>query len=362
MRQNPDMSGTEGFEELDLGRRSRATLPSGRPGPPLPPLSLDASANESSGPAADQPPSGPVTAPPGDLSDPSDPTKPSRPRGAPASPWQQWAGLGAALAIGATVGIVGANARDDAADGAAVALVAGTLTAQSPIGFRDFELQRLSLPLFNAGPRAVEVESIELPGWRRQEDVEGLEPITIEPQEWQTITVVLLPDCDVRPRPSVTVTARSESETKTVELPFPTGDQSRVYAWESACSPQAPYGEIQGSLVDVVESDATHLVVTVSMQHFGDHQLEVLDLWSTTSGLTATTPVLPITLPPEAPALVRLELHVTDCVAAAGFTDLALYADVDSVDGSLAQTQIPVFVGDNRLLIEAARFSDDACE
>jgi hypothetical protein len=137
----------------------------------------------------------------------------SRPR------WWQWVILTVAVAAGLIVGVLGSNARRDAADLAAaeseVDLIAG---APVMVAAPDTPFQ---VPLYNAGALEVELLWIRPMGWTVAETATR-HPIALPPNRWVPVRVRAIPDCtDFVSEDVVEMKVRTQTRERVITLPLP---------------------------------------------------------------------------------------------------------------------------------------------
>jgi hypothetical protein len=137
----------------------------------------------------------------------------SRPR------WWQWTILTVAVAAGLIVGVLGSNARRDAADLAAaeseVDLIAG---APVMVAAPDTPFQ---VPLYNAGALEVELLWIRPKGWTVAETATR-HPIALPPNRWVPVRVRAIPDCtDFVSEDVVEMKVRTQTRERVITLPLP---------------------------------------------------------------------------------------------------------------------------------------------
>ena len=135
------------------------------------------------------------------------------------SRWWQWAILTVAVAAGLIVGVLGSNARRDAADLAAaeseVDLIVG---APVMVAAPDAPFQ---VPLYNAGALEVELLWIRPKGWTVAETATR-HPIALPPNRWVPVRVRAIPDCtDFVSEDVVEMKVRTQTREWVITLPLP---------------------------------------------------------------------------------------------------------------------------------------------
>lgn len=289
--------------------------------------------------------------------DPAEP--PATVDGAAASP-RRWIMLGAALVLGAVVGIVASDTRHDAVDGARIALVAGQPSFDTPGAFGRARPHRGVFPLHNSGTRPIDVLAVTMPGWLPASDAEESTPVRIDPGEWASVIATVEPDCDHHPGPRLTVRASTEAGERSAVATLPPVENTTLWAWEASCTSQASYG-LDMSTVDVVSRDAAAMVLSARIQQFGPGPLIVTALTTDTPGFILEVADLPEALAPGRPEEFELRWRVDDCGAARELVEAVVLADVESAEQEINEARVVVYA-DTRLLVELARFSGEACE
>lgn len=275
----------------------------------------------------------------------------------PTPAWQRWSGLGAALVLGAVIGIVANNARNDAAEYSEVDLVRGTVDVEygSPLSSNT---QRLTVNLVNSGPREIEILSIDVDGFTAvADDGDDEQSVTAAPGEWVRVGTDVEADCDTRPPGTLQVHVRTGTGEQTVVVPGQPGDDQLIWAWQGGCDSSAGTGVFIGN-TRTVEADASGARIMLPVTNGGQDPLTVTAMETTTPGFTMQTDPLPIDV--EAGGTVQVETlwTVTDCEAAARFSEATVAVNIDneSMDTRVSQ---PL---DNPTLIELVRLAVRVCE
>ncbi|HEY9408060.1 MAG TPA: hypothetical protein VIP77_00645 [Jiangellaceae bacterium] len=339
------MGSPDGREVVELGREPKADRA--------------ATADGATRAAPAPPPTEPGDSPPLVLSVDGDPVQPPTTVEGVASP-RRWIVLGAALVLGAVVGIVASDTRHDAADGARIALVAGQPSFDTPGAFGRARPHRAVFPLHNSGTRPIDVLAVTMTGWLPVSDTGESTPVQIDPGEWASFTTTVEPDCGQRPGSRLTVRARTEAGERSAETTLPPVENTTLWAWDASCTSQASYG-LDMSTLDVVSRDAAAMVMRARIQQFGAGPLTVTALTTDTPGFTLEVSDLPEALAPGRPEEFELRWRVHDCDAAGELVEAVVLADVESTEQEINETRVVVYA-DTRLLVELARFSGDACE
>jgi hypothetical protein len=311
-------------EILDLGRGGRGER---RETPPsLPPLHI-----------GDQPP--------------GDDENVDRPR------WWQWGALAIAIAASLVVGVLGSNARRDAADIAAaeseVDLIVGTpLLVNAP----ETPFQ---VPLYNAGPLEVELLWIRPEGWTIA-DTAVRHPIAIPPDRWVPIRVRALPDCTNRLSPDVLeVRVQTQAQQRTISLPLPSAGIMRDVSTQVCRS----FGQV-GSYVDDVERMPPPrpdiLSMRLHMRAFDPSvRFTLIDLNASAPGFRMVEASLPVQFEPGAQTSpVDVTWEIADCDLTQGLNDIYLGLGFRDDNGHRQSdgAQLP-----GRGVAELARFGVEQC-
>ncbi|WP_162605837.1 hypothetical protein [Jiangella aurantiaca] len=274
----------------------------------------------------------------------------------PTPRWRLWAGLGAALVVGAVVGIVANNARNDAAEYAEVDLVRGTVDVEygSPL---SSDAQRLYINLINTGPRELEILSIDVDGFRSVDAEGGDDPVTAAPGEWVRVETTVEADCTTRPPGTLQVHVRTGSGRQSVVVTGQPGDDQLIWAWQGGCESDSGTGVFIGD-TRTVSSDASGAHIVLPVTNGADEPLTVTAMETTTPGFAMTTDPLPIDV--EAGQTVQVETlwTVTDCEGAARFAEATVAVNIrnESMDTRVSQP-----LG-NPTLIELVRLAVRVCE
>ncbi len=275
----------------------------------------------------------------------------------PIPQWRLWTGLGAALIVGAVVGIVANNARNDAAEYAEVGLVRGTVDVEfgSPL---SSNAQRLSINLVNTGPRELEILDVDVDGFTSVPDPDGEDGrMSVAPGEWVRVNATVESDCDTRPPGTLQVNVRTGSGERTVAVAGQPGDDQLIWAWQTGCDSAGGTGVFIGD-TRTISADASGARIVLPVTNGADEPLTVTTMETTTPGFAMTTDPLPVDV--EAGATVQVETvwTVTDCEAAARFAEATVAVNIhnESMDTRVSQ---PL---DNTALIELVRLSVRVCE
>ncbi|PZF82804.1 hypothetical protein C1I92_14905 [Jiangella anatolica] len=277
--------------------------------------------------------------------------------GRPWPAWRMWTGLGAALLVGAVVGIVANNARNDAAEYAEVDLIRGTVDVEfgSPL---SSDAQRLYVNLINTGPRELEILSIDVDGFTTMTGADGgPDPVTAAPGEWVQVETNVEADCDTRPPGTLQVHVRTGSGEQSVVVTGQPGDDQLIWAWQGGCQSADGTGVFIGD-TRTISADASGARIVLPVTNGGEEPLTVSAMDATTPGFTMTTDPLPIDVAPGQTQQVTTVWTVADCADAARFTEATIAVTIhnESMDTRVSQP-----LG-NPTLIELVRLTVRVCE
>lgn len=276
--------------------------------------------------------------------------------GRAAPSWQRWAGLGVALLVGAVVGVVANNARDEAAEYGEIDLVRGTVEVEygSPL---SSDTQRLSVNIVNSGPRVIEILSIEVDGFRTATGGSDTRPVTAEPGEWVRVVANVEADCEIRPPGTLQARVRTGAGEQTVVVDGQPGDNQLVWAWQGGCESTNGTGVYIGDS-RTISSDASGARILLPVSNGTDGPLTVTGMETTTPGYAMTADALPLDIASEATERVETVWTVTDCEDAARLSEATVAVNLhnDDMDTRVSQSL------DNPTLIELVRLAVRVCE
>ncbi len=272
--------------------------------------------------------------------------------------WWQWAVLVLAVVAGLIAGVLGANARRDAADLAAaeseVDLVVG-----EPFLVNAPETP-FQVPLYNAGPREVELLWIRPRGWTIAES--AIEhPITIPSDQWVPVRVRAVPDCTDYVNPDVLeIQVRTAARERVISLRLPVAGVMRD-VHTAACRSFAQIG----AFVDEVEVVASSRPDTLTMRlqiHADDPnvQFTLTDLTATAPGFRMIHASLPVRFEPgQGVHPVDVTWEIVDCEATQTLSDVYLGLGFENDDGDRQSDGAPL---PGRALAALARFDTEQCD
>lgn len=270
---------------------------------------------------------------------------------------RRWAGLGAALVIGAVVGVVGANARETTAEYGQVELIAGTAEVVTSVD----DLQLITVNLVNTGPRDIDILDVDVNGFVKAPGPdlpESTGPVTAAPGEWAQVRTTVVPDCETRPSGAVRAHVRTTSGEQTVEIPPPPGENPLSWMWDATCAASVET-RVFIQEVQTLSSDATAARVVLPVLSGMDQPVEIVTLSSSTPGFTAVATGLPVEVFPNNDADIETSWTVTDCADAAQFTEATV--DLNVRTGERAETRLSHPLG-NPVITELVRLAIRVCE
>lgn len=268
---------------------------------------------------------------------------------------RRWATLGAALLAGAVIGIVANNARNDAAEYDEADLVRGTVFVETEPPLASGP-QRVTVNLINTGSREIEILDIAIIGFESVDDVTE-ETVTAEPGVWVAARATVRADCDTRPPGTIDVRVRTGSGERTVVIEGQPGDDQLTWAWQYGCDTPPESGVFIGD-TRTVSADARGAHIVLPISNGTDEPIEILRLEGTTPGFALATATIPIEIPAGQLVDVATTWTVSDCEAAARFTDATVAVNVGRGD---MESRITQPLG-NSTLIELVRLAVRVCE
>ncbi|NED95763.1 hypothetical protein G1H11_10605 [Phytoactinopolyspora alkaliphila] len=292
-------------------------------------------------------------------------------------PWRQWLGLGLALVVGAVAGVIGANARHDAAEQGRIELVAGRVVDVELASSLDprAPIWRADLMIFNAGSTPVDVLYVDVNAWRRPDDGRQPDPVTARPGTWASLQVRMTPDCtaDAPAGTASHVSARAHvrgaSAEATVPLEFGPDQGWFRQAWTTTCAMGEPeYPDIFVAEAEVLPRDAgdsvlhtrLHLYASYPLPPRADRSAALLRIRIHTDGLTAATGGLPVTLDAEESVAIDIGWEISDCREIEHFDGAALHFHV-APDAAATGTRVQNVPLPASILVALGRLSADVC-
>jgi hypothetical protein len=271
--------------------------------------------------------------------------------------WWQWAILVVAVVAGLIVGVLGSNARRDAADLAAaeseVDLIVG---APVMVTAPDTPFQ---VPLYNAGALEVELLWIRPKGWTVAETATR-HPITMPPNRWVPVRVRAIPDCtDFVSEDVVEMKVRTQARERVISLPLPMAG-IMVAVHTSVCR---SFNQLGAYVEDVhIEPPAQPDTLTMQLDIQPDNanlRFTLTDLDATAPGFRMIDTSLPVRFEPGAQSFpVDITWEVADCEATRLLDDIYLGLGFEEDDGNrqTGGAQLP-----GRGVAELARFGFEQC-
>ncbi len=279
--------------------------------------------------------------------------------GASRPPWWQWLVLSLAVLAALIVGVLGSNARREAADLAAaesaVELIAGT---PEIIGMPDIPFQ---LPLYNSGPLEVELLSIRPEGWSLADDATR-RPIMLPPDTWVMVRVHhATPDCTEDTSPDVLQTrVRTQARERTISLPLPDdGLMSEVR--RAVCLPVGSAGAYVEEVESVPASTPDTLTMRLQMRAFDPSQrFALVDVTTSAPGFRMIDASVPVQFEPGGALSFPLDLtwQIVGCGDTQILNDITLGLEFQDENGAVqtAGADLP-----GRGVAELARFAVAQC-
>ncbi|PZF82637.1 hypothetical protein [Jiangella anatolica] len=251
---------------------------------------------------------------PGDA-DPPDPPDPARRTAA--GRWR-WVAVALAFVVGGTVGLVVADARDDADGYAGIELFGGPvqslMTGPRPRG-------ELSVTLLNAGERPVEIVGVEVEGMRLADGAEPAEPVAAEPGVWTTyLQRDIQVDCSGPLPGAVRVRVRTGTgDERLVEVAPPDNYDGLRGFWYYECQTYEFGLQVRDSAV--VEAGDESVVLRLELANDGFDDVVLGGVESRAPGFALTADADAVTVPAGESVAVTTTWTVRDCdpaLAAAG--------------------------------------------
>ncbi|WP_116950827.1 hypothetical protein [Jiangella endophytica] len=252
-----------------------------------------------------------------DREPPADPgDRPGRP--GKRSALRRWAAVAAAFVVGGVLGLVVADARDDAAGYADVRLVGGAIQGMSDHA-DETAPGFLEISLLNLGEHEVEILGLEPHGMTVAAADEPAEPLRAPPGEWVTARQDrLIADCAGPSRDGLRVRVRDAGGTQRVveadTLPEFGGVAGLV---DYVCRPVDLVFPAIGATIVSRESGSVTMELRVAND--GTGPLPVSAFEPDTPGMVATGPEVPFEVPAAGSISVPLTWTVTDCRLATGW-------------------------------------------
>ena len=273
-------------------------------------------------------------------------------------PWWQWLVLVLAVVAALIVGVLGSNARRDAADLAAaestVDLIAGSpeivATPETPF----------QVPLYNSGPLEVELLWIRPEGWSLADDAIR-RPIKLPPDGWVTVRVHAVPDCSVTLSPDVLeLRVRTQARENAISVPLPvTGamDDARL----AVCQPVGVGSAYVEEVAPVPASTPDTLTIRLQMRAFDPAERFVLvDVTASAPGFRMIEASVPVQFEPGGARSFPLDLtwQVVGCTDTQILNDVTLGLEFQDENGNPYSDGAPL---PGRGVAELARFGVAQC-
>ncbi len=226
----------------------------------------------------------------------------------------RWAALALAFVVGGVVGLVVADAREDATVHSRVELFGGQVQPVILGGERpDGEL---TVTVLNAGDQPVEIVGIEVEGMTL---ADGAEPVEAEPGAWVTyVQRGIEVDCTGPLPDGLRVRARAGSgEEQLTEMAPPDNNDGLRGFWYLQC--QAPYQfGLQVRDTAVIRTGDGDVVLGLELANDGPDDLSLGAIAARAPGFALTTDATELAIPAGESVAVETTWTVSDCETALG--------------------------------------------
>lgn len=272
-------------------------------------------------------------------------------------PWLGRAAVAIAAVTGVVVGVLGSNARHDAADIAAAESAVHVIAGAPQVDGGPFGVT-VSLPLFNAGPRDVEVIWARPEGWRIPPDARPRN-VLLPRDFWVSVRSSAVPDCGVSTTDVIELRVRTEAreQTITVEVPAPT---DLFEARRIACEANPSMGAYVESVEIVEPLRPDTLTMRLSMKSFDPNlRFTLVGVTASAPGFRMINAVVPVQFERGARASeVDITWEIVGCEATQTLNDVNLGLEFQDEQGRplTGGTALP-----GRGVAELARFALEQC-
>lgn len=224
---------------------------------------------------------------------------------------RRWVAAALAFVVGGVVGLVVADAREEATGRARVELFGGSVLPAVFDGSRPYG--ELTVTVLNAGDRAVEIVGVVVEGTTIAAGSEAAEPVTAEPGRWVSyVQRDLEVDCDGPLPDAMSVRARTESgEEQLVELEPPDDHEGLRSFWYFQCQVEGIRLQVQDSTV--IETGEGRVVLGLELGNTGPADLRVRTVAARAPGFTLTTDAADLSVPAGESVTVTTTWTVRDC-------------------------------------------------
>ncbi|TDD64894.1 hypothetical protein E1262_26905 [Jiangella aurantiaca] len=242
---------------------------------------------------------------------PEPPPADRRERAALAAGRWRWVAVALAFVVGAVVGLVVADAREDAARQGRVELFGGAVQPVVIDGGRP--RGELTVTLLNAGDHPVEIVGVEVEGMTLADGAEPGDPVAAEPGVWVTyVQRGLQVDCEGRLPDGLRVRARTESgEERQVEVEPPDDYEGLRGFWYYEC--QAPRFGLQVRDSAVLRTGDGAVVLGLELGNDGPDDLRIGTIAARAPGFALTTEAADLAIPVGETVSVTTTWTVSDC-------------------------------------------------
>lgn len=270
----------------------------------------------------------------------------------------RWVALAAAVAVGAVLGVVVSGARHDAAELNDVGVVVGGLREWTGMSGQG-ERTSAGMQLLNVGEREIEILGFSAAGLSIAPGSPDPEPVTAPPGEWVVVEQQgLVPDCAADPPEYLDVrfldAAGDERVVRAGDLP----EYGLIATLWSSCR----YGEqLFIDEPEVVTTDATSIVMDVTIMNDGREPATVHELGADSPGLRAQSAGLPVTVSPGDHVTLAVTWTVSACAEAQQFFDVYLTSTL-TVEADPRDNPMDMYPVMGPARAELVRLVDRACE
>jgi hypothetical protein len=247
------------------------------------------------------------------------------------------------LLLGGYVWTVRNEAADLAAEAGQVALVAGWFDAEfSP----DRELTRLTVALYNAGPREVLVHSARPDGWMAADGPAGPETATIPAAGWADAEIAARPACPgpVPRRLHTEVRTEQGESSVVITLPQEPGSLDQ-YQWLLCGEFDALNFVLVTGIEDISPAGpgALRMVLAALVASPSPDPVEITAVGGSAAGFRAASIGPPVSVPGGVEPIVSLELEwqIDSCPATHELGELAVDVEFNQNPGATVKALLP---------------------
>jgi hypothetical protein len=283
---------------------------------------------------------------------------PSSDEGAAKPPWWQWLVLVLAVLAALIVGVLGSNARRDAADLAAAESATDIIAGTPPIAGAPGT--PFHVPLYNSGPLEVELLWIRPEGWDVADNAIR-RPIRLPPETWVAVRVRAVPNCaDLVSSDVLEMRVRTQARERTISVPLPVdGVMSGIKAAE--CLPADSVGAFVEEVEPVPASAEDTLTMRLQMRAFDPGQrFTLVDVTASAPGFRMIDASVPVQFEPGGARSFPLDLtwQIVGCADTQILNDINLGLVFEDENGNQQTDGSPL---PGRGVAELARFGVEQC-